>query len=61
MKTKGFKKQISRDMIEAWVGSDNMGADDFLELLVDIANGKYPVELFREDVLDYAKQEGEAV
>ena len=54
-------KTITKEMLENWVGSDNMGVDDFLELLVDIANGGYPVELFREDVLDYADQEGEEV
>ena len=59
MKTKGFKKEITRKMLENWIGSDNMKTDDFLGLLWEIINEHYTVEMFREDVLDYAKQEGE--
>lgn len=44
---------ITPEMVEAWQGSDNLRVDDFIDLLADIANGDYPVELFREDVLDF--------
>jgi hypothetical protein len=50
---------ITKEMVELWVGSDNQSVDDFLDLLVDLVNGTYPIELLKEDVLDYAKQEGE--
>jgi len=61
MKAKVFKKEITKNMLENWVGSDNMSPDDFLGLLWEIINGHYTVDMFREDVLDYAKQEGEEV
>ena len=48
---------ITKKMVEQWVGSDNQSVDDFLDLLVDLINGTYPIEMFKEDVLDYAKQE----
>jgi hypothetical protein len=47
---------ITKQMMENWVGSDNMDADSFLDLLVDIANGNYPADILKEDVLDYANQ-----
>lgn len=48
---------ITKKMVEQWVGSDNQSVDNFLDLLVDLINGTYPIEMFKEDVLDYAKQE----
>jgi hypothetical protein len=48
---------ITKEQIEQWIGSDNLGVDDFLDLLTELINGKYPIEMFKEDVLDYAKQE----
>jgi hypothetical protein len=48
---------ITKEMMEKWIGSDNMDADSFLDLLVDIANGKYPASALKEDVLDYANQD----
>lgn len=53
-------KTITKEMLENWIGSDNMGVNDFLGLLEEIINGTYPVEMFRDDVLDYAEQEEEA-
>ena len=44
---------ITKEMMESWIGSDNMGVDEFLNLLVDIVNGDYPVEVFKKDVLDF--------
>ena len=40
-------------MIADWVGSDHMAHDHLLQLLVEIANGIYTVEEFKQDVLDY--------
>ena len=50
---------ITKKQIEQWMGSDNLGVDDFLDLLADIINGTYSIEVLKEDVLDYAKQEEE--
>jgi hypothetical protein len=44
---------ITPSMIEAWMGSDNLGADNFIDLLTDIINGDYDIDLFRRDVLEY--------
>lgn len=47
------KKLISKTMLEGWIGSDNMSADDFLDLLTEIINGDYPLDTFRTDVLEF--------
>jgi len=44
---------VTKEMIEAWIGSDNMGVEDFLELLTDIINEEYTVESFKKDVLEF--------
>ncbi len=45
--------QITPQMVEKWIGSDNLSVDHFLDLLSEIANGDYPVEIFRDEVLSY--------
>jgi hypothetical protein len=40
-------------MVENWVGSDNMDADSFLDLLVELINKDYPIYDFRADVFNY--------
>lgn len=47
---------ITKNMLEDWIGSDNMDSDSFLDLLLDLINGKYPVELFRQEVAEYAEE-----
>ena len=47
------KQAVTPEMIEKWIGSDNLSTDHFLDLLADIANGDYPAELFKSEVLDY--------
>jgi hypothetical protein len=47
---------ITKDMIEDWVGSDNLDPDSFLDLLCDLINDKYTIENFRIDVSEYAKE-----
>lgn len=47
------KKLISKTMLEGWLGSDNMSADDFLDLLTEIINEDYPLDIFRTDVLEF--------
>ena len=51
--------KITKEMIETWIGSDNMGTDEFLEILTDIINGDYPVEMFRKDVLEFMEVQNE--
>ena len=55
-KPKGNKMKISKGMLENWIGGDNMKVDDLLDLLLDVINGGYPVELFREEVLEYNEE-----
>jgi hypothetical protein len=43
-------------MIEDWVGSYNLDPDSFLDLLTDLINGKYPIEVFKHDVMEYAEE-----
>jgi hypothetical protein len=48
-------KHITEEMIEAWIGSDNMSVNDFIELLTEIINGEYTLDNFRADVLEFHK------
>ena len=48
--------KISKAMLEDWIGSDNMDSDSFLNLLLDLINGKYPIDLFRDEVAEYAEE-----
>lgn len=50
---------ITKEMMESWIGSDNMSVDEFLDLLVDIVNGDYPVDVFKKDVLDFQEVNNE--
>jgi hypothetical protein len=51
------KKLISKAMVEGWLGSDNMSVDDFLDLLTEIINEDYPLDIFRADVLEFMEME----
>jgi hypothetical protein len=51
------KKLISKTRLESWLGSDNMSTDDFLDLITDIINEDYPLDIFRADVLEFAENE----
>jgi hypothetical protein len=48
--------KITKDMIEDWVGSDNLDPDSFLDLLTDLINEQYTIENFKTDVAEYAKE-----
>lgn len=50
-------KRITEDMIEAWIGSDNMSVDEFIGLLTELINDEYTLANFRADVLEYHNQE----
>ena len=54
-------KHITEEMVEAWVGTDNMSVVDFIELLTEIVNGEYTLENFRADVLEYYENNKEEV
>ena len=41
-----------RKSIEQWLGTDNQ-LSEAVEILMDMFNGDYPVETFRNDVLSY--------
>lgn len=47
---------ITPIMIERWMGSDNLDADSFLELLAEIANRQYAVSTFRDEVVSYSEE-----
>jgi hypothetical protein len=49
--------RITEDMIEAWIGTDNMSVDDFIGLLTELINGDYTIEDFKDDVLTYDRNE----
>jgi hypothetical protein len=52
--------RITEDMIEAWIGTDNMSVNDFIELLTELINGDYTLDNFRADVTEYHEHnEGE--
>jgi hypothetical protein len=51
------KNLISKAMVEHWIGSDNMSADDFLDLLTEIINEDYPLDTFRTDVLEFMESQ----
>jgi len=56
LQAKGVAPKITKDMIEDWVGSDNLDPDSFLDLLVDLINEKYTIENFKTDVTEYAEE-----
>ena len=45
------KIRVDQAMVTHWVGSDHDSKATLLELLVELANGDYTPEEFREDVL----------
>jgi hypothetical protein len=53
-------KRITEDMIEAWIGTDNMSVNDFIELLTEIINEDYTLDNFRADVTEYHEHNKES-
>lgn len=43
---------ITKSMIKHWVGSDHQNTDEYLQLLVEIANGIYTIDQFKQDVTE---------
>lgn len=54
-------ERITEEMIEAWIGTDNMSTNDFIELLTELINGEYTLANFRADVTDYYENNREDV
>ena len=44
--------KIDRKGIQQWLGTDNQ-LSEAVEILMDMFNGDYPVETFRNDVKSY--------
>ena len=51
------KEMITKEMLENWIGADNMGVDSFLDLVLELVNDTYPVDALRADVLEFAGEE----
>ena len=43
--------EITREMVEAWVGSDTQRSG-IVEILYELATGEYEVEQMRQDIID---------
>ena len=50
-----MKTEVTTEMIEQWIGSDNLSVDHFLDLLKDIANGDYKPCVFKHEVISYCQ------
>jgi len=48
-------KKVDQMMVQHWVGSDHDSKNALLGLLVELANGDYTPEQFRNDVLNLAE------
>ena len=44
---------ITKKILENWIGSDNMDADSFLDLLVDLISGEYAIEDMKEEIIKF--------
>jgi hypothetical protein len=51
------RKFVTVDQFYAWMGSDTLKVHDLTELLLEVINGHYPVQVLREDVLSYETEE----
>jgi hypothetical protein len=49
------QKRVTQMMVQHWVGSDHDNKEALLGLLVELANGDYTPEQFRNDVLNLAE------
>jgi len=47
-----MKMYINEVMIRHWIGSDHDTKEEMLKLLVELVNGDYDIESFRNDVLE---------
>ena len=45
--------KITEEDVEDWIGSDNL-VKDLLEVVTDVANGDYAVEMLHGDIRSYS-------
>ena len=43
--------KVTVEQIELWLGSDTKRSE-IIELLVELANGEYDPQIFRQDIID---------
>ena len=49
-----MKSLVTKEQFQDWFGSDHcQNWEDLTDLLLEIANGKYTAEKFKEDVQDW--------
>ena len=48
--------KITKEMMRAWIGDDNLNVDYLVEVLLEIANEEYSLNSFYTDILDYQLQ-----
>ena len=48
--------KVTTEMIESWIGSNNLEVNYLLILVRDLANKDYPVDSFKSDVLNYFEE-----
>lgn len=51
------QKLITEDHLYAWLGSDTLKVHELTALILEIVNGKYPVKVLRDDILEYETEE----
>lgn len=50
--------KITKEMMRAWIGDDNLNVDYLIDVLVEIVNDEYSVNSFYNDIYDYLLIEG---
>jgi len=44
---------ITKEMMRAWIGGDNLNVDYLLDVMLEIVNEEYSLNSFYTDILDY--------
>ena len=50
--------KITKEMMRAWIGDDNLNVDYLLDVMLEIVNEEYSLNSFYTDILDYLLYEG---
>ena len=50
--------KITKEMMKAWIGDDNLNVDYLIDVMVEIVNEEYSLNSFYTDILDYLLHEG---
>ena len=51
--------KITKEMMRAWIGGDNLNVDYLIDVMVEIVNEEYSLNSFYTDILDYLLDEGD--